>query len=330
MSQLKGKLICTLCAMFVLVSVVVTGTSTAKADTPIMHKISTATANAPINYNFTINRKSDLKFAIKLSDRSTTTINIKETGHDIPTATISLASTDPKWQYRSGNGIYEYKTNLNLNAGDYILELRFENDTNYDMTVTQKDATAKLNKNKITITKGFADSISVKNGKIKKCSSSNKAVAVVTNKGKITAKKNGSATIKVTLTNKKVLSCKVKVVSNQYSAKKITVDNSVYNIKDMKVYQASFDKKGNLQIKFQLVNNSTGKIVNIKNLKVVAKNKKTYASYTVKNYKVSVDSFKDRSYTVTIPKSKLKMPQKKIDLRTSKISITGKMVSDTM
>lgn len=330
MNRLKAKLIYSLCVIFVLSSVVMLSSSTAKADTPVMHKISTATANAPINYNFTLNRKSDLKFAIMLSDRSTTTINIKETGHDIPTATISMASTDPKWQYRSSNGTYEYNTDLNLNAGDYILELRFENDTNYDMTVTMKDAASKLKKNKLTITKGFTDSISVQNGKIKKCSSSNNAVAAVTNKGKITAKKNGSVTIKVTLTNKKVLSCKVKVVSNQYSAKKITIDNSAYNIEDMKVYQASFDKKGNLKIKFQLVNNSSGKVVNIKNLKIVAKSNKTYASYTIKNYKVSVNSFKDRSYTVTIPQSKLKMEQKKIDLRTSKISISGDMISDTM
>lgn len=312
------------------VSILLTGSFSVEADTTLMHKVSTATANSPINYNFSLKRKSDLQFMIRLNERTSATINVKETGHDIPTATLVLASTNPNWKYNQSSGVYENTADLKLDAGDYILELRFENDINYDMTMVQKSATAKLSKSSLTITKGFTDTINVKNGKIKSCSSSNTSVATVTKKGIITAKNNGNTTIKVKLTNGKTLSCKVKVVPNQFTASKATVDNSEYNICALKVYNASFDKKGNLVVKFKLVNNSSGKIINIRKLKVVAKNKKTYASYSLDNFKVSVNSFSDKSYSVTIPKSKLKMDNKKIDLRTSKISITGNMVSDTL
>ncbi len=308
---LKQKTINKLFGLAMIVLVLAMGATTAKADTTIMHKVSTATANSPINYNFSLNRNSDLQFIIRLNERTSATINIKETGHDIPTATIS--------------GIYENKANLKLDSGDYILELRFENDINYDMTVNQKDATAKLSKSKLTITKGFSDTIVVKNGKIKTCTSNNKSVASVNKKGIVTAKKNGNATIKVKLTNGKTLSCKVKVVSNKFSAKKITVDNSEYNTWGMKAYDVSFDKNGNLIVKFMIVNNSYGKIDKIQNFKIAIKNqnKKSITSYSQKIYNVSVDSFKDKTCTVTIPKSALKINRNKIDLRTAKVTISG-------
>ena len=327
---LKKKAASLILGFMMVCSLLLAGSTPVKADSVLMHKIGSATANAPINYNFSMKKNMSLLFDMRLNERTSATITVKETGHDVPTATIVLASTDPSWQYVAASGIYANTAELKLASGDYILELRFENDVNYDMTVTEKTNDAKLKKNKITVTKGFTDSISVKNGKIKSCTSGNKSVATVSKKGVITGKKNGNATIKVKLTNGKTISCKVKIVSNQYSAPKITVDNSTYNVESVKAYQASFDKKGNLKVKFSIVNNSPGKIVNIKNFKIVAKNGKTYATYTAKNFKVSVDSFKDKTYSVTIAKSKLKMKQAKIDLRTSTIKITGKMVSDTM
>lgn len=322
---LKQKTINKLFGLAMIVLVLAMGATTAKADTTIMHKVSTATANSPINYNFSLNRNSDLQFIIRLNERTSATINIKETGHDIPTATMVLASTNPNWKYNQSSGIYENKANLKLDSGDYILELRFENDINYDMTVNQKDATAKLSKSKLTITKGFSDTIVVKNGKIKTCTSNNKSVASVNKKGIVTAKKNGNATIKVKLTNGKTLSCKVKVVSNKFSAKKITVDNSEYNTWGMKAYDVSFDKNGNLIVKFMIVNNSYGKIDKIQNFKIAIKNqnKKSITSYSQKIYNVSVDSFKDKTCTVTIPKSALKINRNKIDLRTAKVTISG-------
>lgn len=330
LSKTKVLNIMMACILFFSIIIPCTIPSYASNFSNIMHKIGNAIANTPINYNFALSRNSDLQFVVKTNERTGVTIIVKEAQYNTPTATITLAATNPNWQYQSQSGIYQNNADIKLAAGEYILELRTDEDVTYDLSMNQKSANAKLDKNKLIITKGFTDSIVVKNGKIQSCTSSNKDVAQVDNKGKITAKSTGKTTIKVKLKNKKVLSCKVTVVANKYSAKKITVDNATYNSENMKVYQAAFDKNGNLNVKFQIVNNSAGRIINIKNMKVVAKNKKIYVSYTINDYKVSVNSFTDKAYSVTIPKSKLKVSNKKIDLRTSKISITGNMITDTM
>ena len=291
----------------------------------IMHKISTAAANTPINYNFNLSKKSNIYFVITESERVGVTIIIKEPIHDTPLETIYLPSSNPKWEYNQTSGIYKNTSNTQLDSGNYILELRFEQDVNFDLSMNQISETAKLNKTKTIITKGFTDTLKVNGGKIKSGSSSDSAVATVTNKGKITAKKNGTATIKVKLTNGKTLSCKVTVAGNKYSAKKIDVESTQFNTCAMKAYTASFDKKGNLVVKFKIVNNSYGQITKIPNFKIAVKNsnKKSIVNYKTASYKITIPSYKDKSCTVTIPKSKLAMKQKQIDLRTSKISITG-------
>ena len=58
----------------------------------------------------------------------------------------------------------------------------------------------------------------------------------------------------VKLSNNKKLSCVVSVKPNKYQAKKITIEDVVYNTSKMKAYAASFDAKGNLHLKFKLVN----------------------------------------------------------------------------
>lgn len=189
-----------------------------------------------------------------------------------------------------------------------------------------------LNKTQTTITKGFSETLKVSGAAIKSCSSSNKKVATVTNKGKITAKKNGNATIKVKLTNGKTLSCKVTVASNKYTAKKPTVSTSVYNTCKVKAYDAHFDSKGNIVVKFRIVNNSYGKITNVPKFKITVKNsqKKGVATYAKNDYKVTVLSYNQKDCSVTIPKSSLKMSKNKIDLRTCSFSITGDFANATM
>ena len=93
----------------------------------------------------------------------------------------------------------------------------------------------------------------------------------------------------------------------------------------MKAFAASFDEKGNLVVKFKIVNNSYGQITKIPSFRISIKNssKKTIVNYKDASYKVTVPSYKDKSCTVTIPKSKLAMKKNKIDLRTCKISIIG-------
>ena len=66
----------------VLVSPV--STKAAQNYVTILHKVSTAQGNVPINYNFSLNRKSDIFFIIRTNERTGVTVSVKEPGHDIP------------------------------------------------------------------------------------------------------------------------------------------------------------------------------------------------------------------------------------------------------
>ena len=117
----------------------------------------------------------------------------------------------------------------------------------------------------------------------------------------------------VKLSNNKKLSCVVSVKPNKYQAKKITIEDVVYNTSKMKAYVASFDAKGNLHLKFKLVNNSYGKITNVSKFKVSVKDSsnKSFVSYSKNNFKTNVASYRDKDCTIIIPKSALKKVIKK-------------------
>lgn len=304
-----------------------TTTYAASGTTTLLNKVSTATANSPIRYNFSLSKKSDIVFTMKSNERIGSTISVKDPTHDTPIQTVYLSTVSENMQYIKELGIYKNSAKINLDAGNYVLELQFENDTNFDFTMEQVSSGAKLNASKLTITKGFTSQIRVVNGgTMKNCTSSNKSVATVTNKGKITAKKNGTATIKVKLTSGKTLSCKVTVVGNSFKAAKADIQDIPYNTAEMRAYSAAFDKKGNIVVKFMTVNNNYGTISGISNFKVTMKNSKktTTAIFKKASFAASVPSYKSAAYTVTIPKSCLKTSKDKIDLRTSKFVISGK------
>ena len=89
----------------------------------------------------------------------------------------------------------------------------------------------KLSKKTQNILKGKSIKLSVKNKPKKakyKWSSSNKKVAVVTKKGKVTGKKNGTAVIKVKCFSGKkfsyTLSCKVKVAENSAGSHELSIE----------------------------------------------------------------------------------------------------------
>ena len=109
-------------------------------------------------------------------------------------------------------------------------------------------------------------------------------------------------------------------------------EDVVYNTSKMKAYAASFDAKGNLHLKFKLVNNSYGKITNVSKFKVSVKDSsnKSFVSYSKNNFKTNVASYRDKDCTIIIPKSALKKSYKKIDLRTAKISISGNFASASL
>lgn len=324
MNNTKKKIITIMICALMVVTSVFTPTTAHAADTNIMHKSTTAFAGAPINYNFSINRDSDLRFVVRLETRTGLRFTIKDSLLGTSLVTDSISTGDSRWNYQKKTGIFELKHDMHLEKGDYILEIAFDQDTNFEMTMDQLSLEAKLNKSSVSITKGFTDTLKVTGGKMKSCSSSNTSIATVNNKGKITAKATGTAKIKVKLTNGKTLTCKVTVKPNQYTAKNITVTDTLLNTYQMKVYKASFDKKGNLVIKFKIANNGSGRIITISNLKIAitASNKSQIATYKKSSFTVNLNSYKDKSYSITIPKSSLKKSPKNIDLRTAKIKIT--------
>lgn len=324
MNNTKKKIITIMICALMVVTSVFTPTTAHAADTNIMHKSTTAFAGAPINYNFSINRDSDLRFVVRLETRTGLRFTIKDSLLGTSLVTDSISTGDSRWNYQKKTGIFELKHDMHLEKGDYILEIAFDQDTNFEMTMDQLSLEAKLNKSSVSITKGFTDTLKVTGGKMKSCSSSNTSIATVNNKGKITAKATGTTKIKVKLTNGKTLTCKVTVKPNQYTAKNITVTDTLLNTYQMKVYKASFDKKGNLVIKFKIANNGSGRIITISNLKIAitASNKSQIATYKKSSFTVNLNSYKDKSYSITIPKSSLKKSPKNIDLRTAKIKIT--------
>lgn len=324
-------------SVFLLLSVVFICPMDANAKTTnnyisIMHKINTARPNFPIRYNFSLEKEADIYFDLSINERTSVGLSIKNQRDEIAIKSDTLPSTDPNWQYNASNGIYRNKHTMHLPAGNYILEMNFETEVNYDLTVSRIADKAKLNYSKLDLTKGFTKQLKAEGGVITSCSSSKPGVATVNNSGKVSAKSIGKTTIKVKLSNGQILSCTVSVKPNKYQAKKIAVKDVVYNTSEMKAYAASFDKKGNLVLKFKLVNNSYGKVTNVSKFKVTVKDssKKKVVSYSKSNYAAVVESYSDKACTVTIPKSALKKDYKKIDLRTAKYSIAGKFASSSL
>lgn len=323
--------LCILCSVILICPGNAKAKSTEK-NISIMHKVNTARENYPIRYNFNLEKEADLCFELAINERTTVALIVKNQQDEVAIKSDTLPSVDPRWQYNKKNGTYENKHTMHLPAGDYILEMNFETEVNYDLNLSRISEKTQLNYSKLDLTKGFTKQLKVNNSKIKSCSSSNKSVATVSNSGKITAKKTGKTTIKVKLANGKTLSCKVNVKDNKYKAKKIAIKDVVYNTSEMKAYAASFDSKGNLVLKFKLVNNSYGKITNVSHFKVTVKNsaKKEVISYTKNNFSTNVASYSDKECTVKIPKSAFKKNYKQIDLRTSKFTITGDFASSSL
>lgn len=336
MSKVK-KIITFILSLCILLSTSFVGFENINAKTVnnyinIMHKISTAKSNFPIRYNFSLEKEADIYFELAINERTTVALTVKNRTDEVAVTSDTLPSVDPRWQYTPQNGTYQNKHTMHLPAGEYILEMNFETEVNYDLSVSRISEEAKLNYSKLNLTKGFTKQLKAEGGTIKSCTSGNKKVATVSNSGKVSAKSIGKTTIKVKLANGKTLSCTVSVKPNKYQAKKITVKDVVYNTSEMKAYAASFDSKGNLVLKFKLVNNSYGKITNVSKFKVTVKDssKKNVVSYNKKNYKTSVASYSDKECTVTIPRSALKKDYKKIDLQTCTYSITGKFASSSL
>ena len=98
-----------------------------------------------------------------------------------------------------------------------------------------------------------------------------------------------------------IMICALMVVTSVFTP--TTIKDSVLGIS-----LVTFDKKGNLVIKFKIANNGSGRINSISDLKIAitASNKSQIATYKNASFAVNLNSYKDKSYSITIPKSSLK------------------------
>lgn len=330
------KLSCFILSLLLVISAIFSNTVSTNAATNkyinLLHKVSTARPNFPIRYNFSLAKASDIYFDLKNNERTTVTISMKNKMDESSIVTDTLSSADPRWEYHQNTGIYQYTHTMNLASGDYILELNFEAEVNYELSVSKISPDPVLKNTKLLVTKGFTSAIKVDGGKIKSCSSANKQIATVTNSGKVIGKKEGNTKVTVKLTNGKKLICNVSVKSNKYSGKKLTISDTTYNQYGLKVYSAYFDNKGNLVVKFMVANNSYGKLTKIPKLKITVKDSKknVVASFKKNSYTININSYKSKSYTISIPKSSLKKNKDKIDVRTCTFTISGKDADATL
>ena len=94
----------------------------------------------------------------------------------------------------------------------------------------------KLNKTKLTLEVGKTATLKLKGAKVKKWSSSNKKVVTVSSKGKVKAKKAGTATIKAKAKNGKIYKCKV-TVKKKDNKKDLYPDTSNYTKEEKQILE---------------------------------------------------------------------------------------------
>ena len=221
--------------------------------------------------------------------------------------------------------------------GTYTISVTFDVDQLAYAVLGQPDLTStptpapklapSIDSKTLTITKGFKDQIKILNagGARITYKSSNAKVAAVDSKGKVTAKKKGTATITVKTSTGFTIPCKVIVKDNVYTVRKVAVSALPAGSFGVNVYKMSYDKKGNLVLKARMLNNRGYKAKYLKNFKKIIRialakgwmkngKGKKIGVYSAKKLTINLKSGKSKAYTFKIKKSKLKI-KKTQDLR---------------
>lgn len=200
--------------------------------------------------------------------------------------------------------------------------------TSYYVDVLRDAVQVEISNTKLTITEGFSHKLSVTNtsGSVK-WSTSNSKIATVSSTGLVQAKKSGSVKISATLEDGSVLTCSISVKNNAYSKPKQQVSSVTAGKTAVDVYKISYDSKGNLVIKANVLNNSSYTCTKIDKLKITVKTLagKTVATYSVKNKKTSIKAGGKKAYTFTVKKKNVKV--KKADLRNIKTPVVSGKVT---
>ena len=210
-------------------------------------------------------------------------------------------------------------------------------DVNVVTASETKAATVKLNKKKATIYVGKATRLKLE-GTTEKVvwSSSNEKVATVTQKGKVTAKKAGTTTIKAKV-GKKSYKCKVTVKNPYISDKKLVLNKdekytlkligtSIVSATSSDEWVAEVDKKG------KVIANGTGTAT----ITLTGKNGKSYkCKVTVKNIFLRdkmLNLIKGETWTLKLNGAKIQSAtssNKKVATVTDKGVVTAKSTGKT-
>ena len=275
-----------------------------------------ATAGVPIEATFTMQSSGVAQFAIAVATQCNVTYSFRNSAGETVYGPKTFLESDSQW---SSTGSYPaFAFAVNVPQGTYTISVTFDVDQLAYAVLGQPDLTSTptptpklaptIDSKTLTITKGFKDQIKILNagGARITYKSSNAKVAAVNSKGKVTAKKKGTATITVKTSTGFTIPCKVIVKDNVYTVRKVAVS----------VYKMSYDKKGNLVLKARMLNNRGYKAKYLKNFKITVKNGKgkKIGVYSAKKLTINLKSGKSKAYTFKIKKSKLKI-KKTQDLR---------------
>lgn len=289
-------------------------------DTILETEVETAAANVSKDYTFSISSNAPTYVDVTAAQPTDTTLSITAADNTKVTEGIIL-STD--WKYDSQYNEYYFTLGFQPTAtGNYTLSLTFAADTTYLVNIIQEKTALQMNNGNVVITKGFSSKLSVSgaSGKVK-WTSSKTSVATVNSSGKVTAKKAGTAIITATDENGATAKCTVTVKANTYADTKLTTHEVTYGNAGLSVYKMSYDKKGNLNVWANFLNNSGKTVVQLKNIKITVKNpsKKTIGTYSLKKKNVTINQGGSKDFKFTIKKSKLKIKSTQ-DLRNSSAS----------
>lgn len=318
-----------LLALALVVTTVFSGATTAKAaeykDYYISQSAETLTAGVEQTYPFTHEKAGDVYMDMLFAAPVDLTISLYNSAGNLVDATnnpMTVAATDTTLWQETAEG-WVLQDTWTLTTGDYIYGITSATDVQFMIIISAPLEAAKISQEKATITKGFTKKLSVENGEVEKWSSSKKSIATVDSKGKVTAKKAGKAVITATLTDGTKLKCSVTVKENKYTATKLTTGDVTYGNTAMSVYNASFDKSGNLVIKARYVNKMAYKVSELRDIKVTVtdENGKKVGTYKLSKKKVSVPSGSTKDFTFTIKKANLK--KKTVDLRNCEFETEG-------
>ena len=286
----------------------------------------TADTLASNKYVVQLDTTSDLEINVYVPAPVGVTFTVRNHVGNICGNPMILKSYDGSW-ILDGRGWYTYKYVVDqLQAGSYSIDYVFDQETKFDAKIVQLSNAVTLNSEKLSVTKGFKKTLKVNNGTASSWSSSNSSIASVNNRGVVTGKKAGTATITAKLKDGKKLNCKVTVKSNIYSSKKITMADTGINEYVIRAYHAEYQSNGNLVIKFRIANGTDKRLMTVPNfhISVINQNNKGIASYSKDTFRVNVPAHSVKSYSVTIKKGSIS--GKKADLRNTNIDITGDRV----